>query len=128
MSRVIAAISKDERQALIERILNSRAFESSASLRTLLLYLAQRSDTDQLIREQEIGVAVFSRLPGYDTSHDTLVRVQISNLRKKLQQYFEEGSSNESWEIQIPKGNYALLFRPLTPPPRREIVDGPREA
>jgi len=128
MSRVIAAPSKEERQALIERILNSHAFESSGRLRALLIYLAQRSDTDQLIREQEIGVAVFSRLPGYDTSHDTLVRVQISNLRKKLQQYFDEGSSRESWEIQIPKGNYALLFRPLSPAPRHEGISVTRES
>ena len=123
MSRVIATPGRDERQALVERILNSHAFESSQRLRSLLLYLAQRSDSDHLIREQEIGVAVFSRSPGYDTSHDTLVRVQISNLRKKLQQYFEEGSSNESWEIQIPKGNYALLFRPLSPVPHCESTN-----
>ena len=105
--------SRDERRALIARVLQSQPFETSERLRELLIYLADRSNGEQLIREQEIGVAVFGRPEGYDTSHDTLVRVQISNLRKKLQQYFEEGNSEERWEIHIPKGNYALLYRPL---------------
>lgn len=118
MSRVIVedslTPSRDERRALIERVLHSQAFGTSERLRELLVYLADRSNAEQLIREQEIGVAVFGRPEGYDTSHDTLVRVQISNLRKKLQQYFEETNSEERWEIHIPKGNYALLYRPLS--------------
>lgn len=107
----------EERRALIDRILASRAFESTARLKDLLIYLAERSETDEPIREQEIGVSIFGRPAGYDTSHDTLVRVQISHLRKKLQQYFEEEGCAESWEILIPKGNYLLTYRALNQAP-----------
>jgi len=118
----------EERRALIERVLASHPFETAARLRDLLRYLAERSEAEQPIRENEIGVAVFGRPTGYDTSHDTLVRVQISHLRKKLQQYFEEEGRKESWEIFIPKGNYQLSFRPLNPQVRetmRPIVSLP---
>jgi hypothetical protein len=123
-----SAPGREERRALIERIVSSQAFESSERLRSLFLYLAERSDAEHLIREQEIGIAVFGRSEGYDTSHDALVRVQISNLRKKLQQYFDEVNPGERWEIHIPKGNYALLYRPLKPAPYRETFRQPEQA
>jgi hypothetical protein len=105
----------DQRRALIDRVLASRAFETATRLKDLLRYLSERSESEEPIRENEIGVAVFGRPNGYDNSHDTLVRVQISHLRKKLQQYFESDGRDEEWEIQIPKGNYQLSFRPLNP-------------
>jgi hypothetical protein len=107
----------DQRRALIRRILSSHSFEGSPRLRELLTYLAERSEAETLIREQEIGVAVFGRTEGFDTNHDTLVRVQVSQLRKKLQQYFEEEGSGEQWNVQIPKGNYALNYVLLNPDP-----------
>jgi hypothetical protein len=103
----------EEKRALIDRVLASHGFETATRLRDLLRYLSERSLSEEQIRENEIGVAVFGRLQGYDTSHDTLVRVQISHLRKKLQQYFEEEGAAEAWEVLIPKGNYQLSFRAL---------------
>lgn len=110
---VVSSPGLGERRALVERVLASRAFETATRLKDLLRYLSERSESEEPIRENEIGVAVFGRLSGYDNSHDTLVRVQISHLRKKLQQYFESDARDEAWEILIPKGNYQLSFRAL---------------
>ena len=55
---------------------------------------------------------VFGRPADYDTSHDTLVRVQVSQLRKKLQEHFSEEGRDEPLIIEIPKGNYVPVFRP----------------
>ena len=55
---------------------------------------------------------VLGRPPNYDTSHDTLVRVQISQLRKKLQEYFASEGRDEPFVLEIPKGNYLPVLRP----------------
>ena len=66
---------------------------------------------------------MFGRAADYDTSHDTLVRVQVSQLRKKLQEHFSEEGRDEPLIIEVPKGNYVPVFRPraelleTAPPP-----------
>lgn len=97
---------------LIERITTSAHFRKSARQRQLLAYLADRAleSPHQNIHEQEIGVAVFGRLPGYDTSSDNIVRVNIYELRKRLQAYFTSEGRNESTLVEIPKGAYCAVF------------------
>lgn len=63
------------------------------------------------IHEQEIGQEVFGRPPDYDTAADNTVRVHASMLRKRVDQYFAKEGSNESLVIEIPRGNYAPIFR-----------------
>jgi hypothetical protein len=99
---------------LLHRVASAPRFQKSKRLRELLLYLGERSlhDPGYTLREQEIGVDVFGRSADYDTSHDTLVRVQVSQLRKKLQEHFSEEGRDEPLVIEIPKGNYLPVFRP----------------
>ena len=105
---------------LLQRVAAARRFQKSKRLRELLLYLGGRSlqDPAYTLHEQEIGVDVFGRPADYDTSHDTLVRVQVSLLRKKLQEHFSEEGRDEPVVIEIAKGNYASVFRP-----RAELVE-----
>lgn len=108
------------KRALLDRIAASPGFRKSQRARELLQYLARRSLDAHSgpIREQEIGVAVFGRPPGYDTSQDTLVRVQASHLRKKLEQYFEEEGREETLRVRLPKGSYTLEFFEAAPQPQ----------
>ena len=103
-----------EWRELLLRVASAPRFQKSKRLRELLLYLGERSlqDPAYVLREQEIGVDVFGRRADYDTSHDTLVRVQVSQLRKKLQEHFSDEGRDEPLIIEIPKGNYAPVFRP----------------
>jgi hypothetical protein len=105
---------------LLQKVAGSNQFQKSKRLRDLLLYLGERSlhDPHCVLHEQEIGAKVFDRRPDYDTSHDTLVRVQVSQLRKKLQDYFLAEGRNEPLVIEIPRGSYVPVFRP-----RREIAE-----
>jgi hypothetical protein len=109
-----------EWRELLHRVATAPRFQKSKRLRELLLYLGERSlqDPAYVLREQEIGVDVFGRSADYDTSHDTLVRVQVSQLRKKLQEHFSEEGRDEPLIIEIPKGNYVPVFRP-----RAELVE-----
>ena len=63
------------------------------------------------IHEQEIGHKVFGRPADYDTTSDNIVRVHASLLRKRLEQYFSSEGSRERLILEIPRGNYAPLFR-----------------
>ena len=103
----------DPRRLLLHRIAASVPFQKSNRLRELLLFVGEHSlsNGDAHLREHDIGVGVFGRPVDYDTSQDTLVRVQVSQLRKKLQQYFEEEGREETLVVDLPKGSYALVFR-----------------
>src|SRR5580693_285727 len=107
---------------LLHRVAAAPRFQKSKRLRELLLYLGERclDDPGHSLREQEIGMDVFGRPADYDTSHDTLVRVQVSQLRKKLQEHFSDEGRDELLIIEIPKGNYLPVFRP-----RAELVETP---
>ncbi len=63
------------------------------------------------IHEQEVGQEVFGRPANYDTAADNTVRVHASMLRKRVSQYFENEGSAEPVVIEIPRGNYAPVFR-----------------
>ena len=63
------------------------------------------------IHEQEVGRRVFGRPADYDTSADNTVRVHASMLRKRVDQYFATEGSSEPIVIEIPRGNYAPVFR-----------------
>ncbi len=104
----------DDWQSLVERVAAAPGFRKSNRLRELFLFLCERgrSDASAPPREQDIGVAVFGRRPDYDTSEDAIVRVQVSQLRKRLEQYFAAEGRDEPVVIEIPKGSYAPVARP----------------
>lgn len=106
-------LDNDPRWELVQRVAGSAVFLKSRRLREFLLFVCERAlrDPDSVVREQEIGVFVFGRPPDFDPSEDTLVRVQASQLRKRLQQFFAAEGSNEPMVIEIPKGTYMPAFR-----------------
>ena len=77
------------------------------------MFLCNRKPTDpaSAVREHEIGIEVFGRHPDYDTAQDAIVRVQVSQLRKRLEQYFASEGRDEPVVIEIPKGTYTPVFR-----------------
>ncbi len=103
---------KGEVDAVIARILATEAFRKSARLSTLFRYLAEHSTNDRqdLLSEQQVGIAVFDRRPGYNASDDSVVRVQVHNLRERLADYFAGEGAAEQIVATIPKGRYGLVF------------------
>jgi hypothetical protein len=113
-------ISAAERWELIERIRDSQKFKRAERLRELLQYIGTQSIKVGVnsIPEQEIGEAVFERSSDYDTSLDNIVRVNASELRKRLEHYFENEGAQETLVVEIPRGAYIPVFhrRPLQEP------------
>ena len=98
---------------LVERVAASRHFCKSLRQKQLLLFLVNHAieAPDSEIHEQEIGIRVFDRPPGYDTAIDTIVRVNAYELRKRLDAYFSAEGKNEPTVIELPKGSYRPVFR-----------------
>ncbi len=103
----------EERWALIERVAASEQFSRSVRLRDFLLYVGKQSLKEGRpdIHEQEIGARVFGRPASYDRSADNIVRVNATELRKRIESYFESTGANEPLIFEIPRGGYRLVFR-----------------
>ena len=116
--------------ALLERILASPQLRRATRLREFLLFVGQRSIKDGLeqIHEQEIGANVFGRAAEYDTSLDNIVRVNASELRKRIEDYFVTDGAGETLVMDIPRGSYRPVFRPraVSPVLDRRVEPGPQ--
>jgi len=110
-------LSIDERRALVERIAASVQLRRSARLRDFLLYVGRQALIEGCpeINEQEIGAKVFGRSSSYDRSQDNIVRVNATELRKRIDLYFASEGAHESLIIEIPRGGYKPIFRRRTP-------------
>jgi hypothetical protein len=109
--------SVEQRRALIERVAASGHFSRSARLRDFLLYVGRQSLKDGWpeIHEQEVGAKVFGRPISYDRSSDNIVRVNATELRKRIELYFESTGANEPLIFEIPRGGYTPVFRRREP-------------
>jgi hypothetical protein len=99
--------------ALIERIAGSSYFKRATRLRDLLLFIGSRQIKEHRsqLHEQEIGIEVFGRAASYDTNIDNIVRANMSELRKRIEIYFEGEGNREPLLVEIPRGSYRLAFR-----------------
>ena len=98
--------SPDQISPAARRVLDSEGLRRSDKLRELLAYLLKRAANcpDSPVREQNIGAEVYGRKPNYDTNHDTVVRVQIAQLRKKLERYYQTEGADEELILRYSKG------------------------
>lgn len=119
-------LTQEEQRELVQRVLNSREFATSPSLRAFLLYVTDHAIAGKYdaIKEQQIGCQVLGRKPGYDPAEDNIVRVRARQVRQKLDSYFRDAGHHEPVVISIPKGHYVPVFRQRTVEP--EDLDGGR--
>jgi len=60
--------------------------------------------------EQQVGICVYDRPPGYNPNEDNIVRSQARLLRMKLEHHFANEGKGETIVITIPKGRYLPVF------------------
>jgi hypothetical protein len=104
----------DIRWELVQRVIESPHLISSARLRDFLLHVTACAirETPEDATEQQIGIQVFQRSPGFNSSEDSIVRSQARLLRLKLSAYFNAEGASEPLIIEIPKGHYLPVFLP----------------
>ncbi|MFT4113251.1 hypothetical protein [Silvibacterium sp.] len=102
----------DPRWQLTLEVANSPAFERSPRLRSFLLFICELELSGRRleINEQQIGIHVFGRAPGYNPGDDSIVRSQARLLRQRLEEYFRVAGRNALLRIDIPKGSYVPFF------------------
>lgn len=98
--------------ALLDRLVRSPQFLRAPRLQELLVYIGKQSIVEgrRELHEQEIGCSVFGRRSDYDTSHDNIVRVNATEMRKRLENYFATDGSDEPWILEVPRGGYTPVF------------------
>jgi hypothetical protein len=98
----------------IDRILKSDVFKSSAGLKRLLGFLADKSlcgEADDL-KEYSIGIDAFGKPSTYDPRQDSTVRIQAARLRQKLAEYYRTEGKDDPIVVDLPKGHYKLNWEP----------------
>lgn len=96
----------------IDRLIQSKTFQTSEVHKRLLQYLADRAlagEADRL-KEYTVGLEAFGKPPSYDPKHDSIVRLQIGRLRQKLAVYYQSEAHGDAVRVSLPKGAFKLVF------------------
>ncbi|HMI51204.1 MAG TPA: hypothetical protein VK525_06815 [Candidatus Saccharimonadales bacterium] len=107
--------SEGERAAVqqqLEKLLGTSLFNSSKRYPSFLKYVVTRTlagQTDQL-KERILGVEVFGRATDYDTNIDPIVRVTAAEIRKRIEQYYQDPKHSQEIRLFLPSGSYVPLF------------------
>jgi hypothetical protein len=114
-----------QQEELVGRVASSLTLEKSPRLRAFFRHVCRCAleDKPEEATEQQIGIYVYRRPPGYNPNEDNIVRSQARVLRMKLEHHFANEGKDESVVITIPKGQYLPLFesRHAEPFPRLVI-------
>ena len=93
-------------------IVNSGVLGRSSIYVSLFDYLITCAENGKQPKEFEIAIDVLNRDSNFDVARDSIVRVYIHQLRKKLDTYFETIDPDAPVRLLIPKGQYTLLSIP----------------
>ena len=130
-------VRREKEQAALHAILASRVFETKPRLASLLNYICERyfeGDIDA-IKEYSIATDVFRRPQSFDQATDSIVRVEVFRLRKKLREFYDGEGADQTIEIVVATGHYRPQFldripqtRLVNPTPESELTALPAKS
>ncbi|WP_010521852.1 hypothetical protein [Aquimarina agarivorans] len=95
----------EEKRAIVYKISKSDSFLNAPTSISLLHYLFEATQNKNDLKEMVIALEFFgTKDPG------TRVRVNVYNLRKKLNNYYEKEGANDACQLKIEKGQYKVTF------------------
>lgn len=103
----MADLSPLQQQA--ELIRASGALGKPGALSRLFDFLLERSLAGEAPKELEIAFKVFGKDSRFDVSQDSVVRVYVHKLRRRLDEYYA-GVGGTPPRVSIPKGEYRLTI------------------
>ena len=96
----------------LERLLATPHFSSSKRYPSFLRFVVSNalSGQTELLKERILGVELFARSADYDTTTDPIVRVTAAEIRKRIEQYYQEAGHDAEIRISLPSGSYVPQF------------------
>ena len=120
-----------EIQLQLERLLANPHFSHSRRFPSFLRFIVteELEGRGDLLKERTLGVEVFGRDAGYDTTSDPIVRVTAAEIRKRIAQYYQESVNASELRISLPSGSYVPHFDwPKEAGPRSTLFNEPTPA
>jgi len=105
-------LEKTAVQQQLEKLLATPLFNSSKRYPSFLKFVVTRSlagQTDQL-KERILGIEIFGRPADYDTNTDPIVRVTAAEIRKRIEQYYQDPKHSQEIRLYLPAGSYAPQY------------------
>lgn len=108
----IEALDHDQRWLAVQRVVQSKKFTQAARLSSFLLYVSRKAleGKPEEATEQQVGIHVFARQPGYNPADDNIVRSTARQLRERLALYYQEEGQQDAIKIQLARGSYVPSF------------------
>jgi hypothetical protein len=99
-------------------LLTSGVLGRSGNLARVLRYVCEEHFQGRAdhIKEYTIAVEALGRRPDFDSQTDTIVRVTVHALRKRLMEVYRNEGESHPVRLVIPPGHYAPLFVHQAPP------------
>jgi TolB-like protein len=100
----------------LEKILISPQFINSSNLRDFLRFIVEKTLAGEAadIKGYNVATQVMGRKTDFDPNLDPIVRIQAGRLRRALEQYYGAQRKNDAVVIEVLKGSYVPVFRPVS--------------
>lgn len=99
-------------QQQLEHLLASPLFHSSKRYGQFLRFVVARALDGKAsqLKERVLGVEIFDRPADYDTNTDPIVRVTAAEIRKRIDQYYQDPNHSQEIRLFLPAGSYVPQF------------------
>jgi hypothetical protein len=96
----------------LEHLLASPLFHFSKRYGQFLRFVVARALDGQgsHLKERVLGVDIFERPADYDTNTDPIVRVTAAEIRKRIDQYYQDPKHSQEIRIFLSSGSYVPRF------------------
>ena len=114
-------LTNEEKEEILSHVLRQKEFLRSPTSSVLLSYLVKAGINGKNLKETTIGMDLLGDKFNAD-QESARIRVNVYNLRKKLDKYYEGAGRQDKWRIRLEKGIYRPEFIPGRPPRNRKKV------
>jgi len=117
----------DERiLAELSRILASPQFTGTSRSKRFLEYIVKEtlSGRGDELKGYSIALDVFDKSTNFDSNQNTVVRVQATQVRRRLKLYYADNADHTDVHISLPTGRYKPVFLTDTSQPNLAKVSG----
>jgi hypothetical protein len=108
----LPVVDETQLRTLSEKVILSGCLGRSPVYKNLFKYLIEKSIAGYFPKEIEIAIEVLGRNSDFDVTRDSVVRVYVHKLRKKLQDYYSGPGIEDPYQLSVAKGQYTITTIP----------------